>query len=159
MATPFPAEVARARLGRFTHGSGPGQIASRHPVVTRDILSYRVTRVTQPRMRFAMREHAPVLALAQGLPEKNTSAELKPRLGLTKPSRHGETRHARWHEICLLRRRPPRGAVAPPSTRRKERCMRIAQIAPLYEQVPPRYYGGTERVVSLSDGGTRPSGA
>lgn len=26
--------------------------------------------------------------------------------------------------------------------------MRIAQIAPLYEQVPPRLYGGTERVVS-----------
>jgi glycosyltransferase involved in cell wall biosynthesis len=27
-------------------------------------------------------------------------------------------------------------------------AMRIAQIAPLYESVPPRYYGGTERVVS-----------
>lgn len=26
--------------------------------------------------------------------------------------------------------------------------MKIAQIAPLYESVPPRYYGGTERVVS-----------
>jgi glycosyltransferase involved in cell wall biosynthesis len=26
--------------------------------------------------------------------------------------------------------------------------MRIAQIAPLIESVPPRYYGGTERVVS-----------
>ena len=26
--------------------------------------------------------------------------------------------------------------------------MRIAQVAPLYERVPPRYYGGTERVVS-----------
>ena len=26
--------------------------------------------------------------------------------------------------------------------------MRIAQIAPLYEAVPPRLYGGTERVVS-----------
>lgn len=26
--------------------------------------------------------------------------------------------------------------------------MRIAQIAPLYESVPPHYYGGTERVVS-----------
>lgn len=26
--------------------------------------------------------------------------------------------------------------------------MRIAQIAPLYESVPPRFYGGTERVVS-----------
>ena len=26
--------------------------------------------------------------------------------------------------------------------------MRIVQIAPLYESVPPKYYGGTERVVS-----------
>ena len=27
--------------------------------------------------------------------------------------------------------------------------MRIAQVAPLYESVPPRHYGGTERVVSF----------
>ena len=27
--------------------------------------------------------------------------------------------------------------------------MRIAQIAPLHECVPPRFYGGTERVVSF----------
>src|SRR5688572_33064870 len=27
-------------------------------------------------------------------------------------------------------------------------CMKIAQIAPLAESVPPRLYGGTERVVS-----------
>ena len=26
--------------------------------------------------------------------------------------------------------------------------MRIAQVSPLYERVPPRYYGGTERIVS-----------
>ena len=26
--------------------------------------------------------------------------------------------------------------------------MRIAQVAPLYESVPPRFYGGTERVVA-----------
>ena len=26
--------------------------------------------------------------------------------------------------------------------------MRIAQVAPLYERVPPRLYGGTERVVA-----------
>jgi glycosyltransferase involved in cell wall biosynthesis len=30
----------------------------------------------------------------------------------------------------------------------KESGMKIAQIAPLYESVPPRFYGGTERVVS-----------
>jgi hypothetical protein len=27
--------------------------------------------------------------------------------------------------------------------------MRIAQIAPLFESVPPKLYGGTERVVSV----------
>ena len=27
--------------------------------------------------------------------------------------------------------------------------MRIAQIAPLHERVPPVFYGGTERVVSF----------
>ena len=26
--------------------------------------------------------------------------------------------------------------------------MRIAQVAPLYESVPPQYYGGTERIVA-----------
>ena len=26
--------------------------------------------------------------------------------------------------------------------------MRIAQVSPLYESVPPKYYGGTERIVS-----------
>jgi hypothetical protein len=26
--------------------------------------------------------------------------------------------------------------------------MRIAQVSPLYESVPPKLYGGTERVVS-----------
>jgi glycosyltransferase involved in cell wall biosynthesis len=31
---------------------------------------------------------------------------------------------------------------------RSRRCMRIAQVAPLYEAVPPKLYGGTERVVS-----------
>ncbi len=32
---------------------------------------------------------------------------------------------------------------------KKEGCpMKIAQVAPLYESVPPRYYGGTERIVS-----------
>jgi glycosyltransferase involved in cell wall biosynthesis len=31
---------------------------------------------------------------------------------------------------------------------RKEMSMKIAQVSPLYESVPPRTYGGTERVVS-----------
>src|ERR1700731_4390734 len=29
-----------------------------------------------------------------------------------------------------------------------DRSLRIAQIAPLYESVPPKLYGGTERVVA-----------
>src|SRR5512145_879860 len=36
------------------------------------------------------------------------------------------------------------GSVAPLHGRQ----VRIAQVAPLYESVPPRLYGGTERVVS-----------
>jgi hypothetical protein len=27
--------------------------------------------------------------------------------------------------------------------------MKIAQVAPLYEAVPPKFYGGTERIVSF----------
>src|SRR5271157_6461505 len=30
----------------------------------------------------------------------------------------------------------------------KRRRLRVAQMAPLYESIPPRLYGGTERVVS-----------
>ena len=32
--------------------------------------------------------------------------------------------------------------------RGQTRTMKIAQIAPLYESVPPKLYGGTERIVS-----------
>ena len=35
-----------------------------------------------------------------------------------------------------------------PNGPRKKYSMRIAQIAPLYESVPPKFYGGTERVVA-----------
>jgi glycosyltransferase involved in cell wall biosynthesis len=34
------------------------------------------------------------------------------------------------------------------NTRSAARPLRIAQVAPLYESVPPKYYGGTERIVS-----------
>ena len=34
------------------------------------------------------------------------------------------------------------------SSRRQESRLRIAQIAPLYERIPPQLYGGTERVAS-----------
>jgi glycosyltransferase involved in cell wall biosynthesis len=45
----------------------------------------------------------------------------------------------------------PGGAVASPST--TEHRLRIAQVAPLYEAVPPGAYGGTERVIAtLCDG-------
>src|SRR6201996_9159369 len=38
--------------------------------------------------------------------------------------------------------------VSPYVVRLRENVMRIAQVAPLTEAVPPRLYGGTERVVS-----------
>src|SRR5712691_10416182 len=37
---------------------------------------------------------------------------------------------------------------APIATSSRGSTMRIAQVAPLYESVPPKLYGGTERVVS-----------
>lgn len=36
----------------------------------------------------------------------------------------------------------------PLASRTKDRCMKIAQVAPLAESVPPKLYGGTERIVS-----------
>src|SRR5579884_3222285 len=39
--------------------------------------------------------------------------------------------------------------VTRPITDRRAPFMRIAQIAPLHEAVPPKLYGGTERVVSF----------
>jgi len=42
--------------------------------------------------------------------------------------------------------RPPVASLS--KTRSKGLQLRIAQIAPLYERVPPKLYGGTERVVS-----------
>ncbi len=35
-----------------------------------------------------------------------------------------------------------------PEPKGEEHPLRIAQVAPLFESVPPKYYGGTERVVS-----------
>jgi hypothetical protein len=32
--------------------------------------------------------------------------------------------------------------------RKESRQVKIAQISPLYESVPPRLYGGTERIVA-----------
>jgi glycosyltransferase involved in cell wall biosynthesis len=47
-------------------------------------------------------------------------------------------------------RLPPHSAVILLRNREvaEKRDMRIAQVAPLYESVPPKYYGGTERIVS-----------
>ncbi|HEY2484513.1 MAG TPA: glycosyltransferase, partial [Candidatus Binataceae bacterium] len=35
-----------------------------------------------------------------------------------------------------------------PADSRRARPLRIAQLASLYERIPPNFYGGTERVVS-----------
>ena len=39
-------------------------------------------------------------------------------------------------------------ACNPRKIQQEIQYMRIAQVSPLYESVPPRLYGGTERVVS-----------
>ena len=50
-----------------------------------------------------------------------------------------------WNESACSEVLSPRAQV---SGQRKDAPMKIAQIAPLMESVPPRQYGGTERVVS-----------
>ncbi len=44
--------------------------------------------------------------------------------------------------------RPRESSTRESSTLERPRPLRIAQVAPLYESVPPKLYGGTERVVS-----------
>ena len=54
------------------------------------------------------------------------------------------------HRFTMPTEKSPR--AAPRVHAGVRRPLRIAQVAPLYERVPPRMYGGTERVVSyLSD--------
>src|SRR4051794_3446578 len=48
----------------------------------------------------------------------------------------------------LARRRRRRNARRSSNGRTADTLMKIAQVAPLYESVPPASYGGTERVVS-----------
>jgi hypothetical protein len=44
------------------------------------------------------------------------------------------------------------GLVEQEQNNRETGTMKIAQVAPLYESVPPKLYGGTERIVAyLSD--------
>lgn len=77
-----------------------------------------------------------------------TSARIEPRPSL-RPAR-------RLHSIGTQRREPmtaagPRDPARPHLSQfdlgKGEGFMRIAQLAPLHEAVPPRCYGGTERVV------------
>ena len=58
--------------------------------------------------------------------------------------------------VTDTRRAPVRPAAPrnlPIPTERAPSSMRIAQIAPLFEAVPPKLYGGTERVVLLAHRG------
>src|SRR4051794_9921314 len=53
--------------------------------------------------------------------------------------------------VCVTRRPGLPSQCGTPSTgpdERENRHMRIAQVAPLTEAVPPSLYGGTERVIS-----------
>ena len=57
----------------------------------------------------------------------------------------------RRHAICVIaaeRERGPRGSCLT-SFPQPRSTMRIAQVSSLYESVPPKLYGGTERVVSF----------
>ena len=55
----------------------------------------------------------------------------------------------------LVTKEPGTTTVAAPSERGG--IVRIAQVAPFYEPVPPARYGGTERVVAyLNEGASRP---
>src|SRR5690606_18713272 len=50
---------------------------------------------------------------------------------------------------CLYTKPSARGApVHANGSKRRPSAVRIAQVAPLYERVPPKLYGGTERVVA-----------
>ena len=51
-------------------------------------------------------------------------------------------------EACAGRERLQWQPTTPDRIFREDDCMRIAQIAPLTEAIPPKLYGGTERVIS-----------
>ena len=57
---------------------------------------------------------------------------------------------------CLVNARQPGRATArepAPSASLSRPKMKIAHVAPLYESVPPKFYGGTERIIAyLVDG-------
>ena len=54
---------------------------------------------------------------------------------------------------CRVRRAVRVRLCRSTSDRSRGRVMRIAQVAPLFESVPPALYGGTERVIAaLADG-------
>jgi hypothetical protein len=50
--------------------------------------------------------------------------------------------------VRLIRRRERSGFPRTAPYRKESRQVKIAQVAPLYESVPPRLYGGTERIVA-----------
>src|ERR1700740_1471417 len=58
------------------------------------------------------------------------------------PGAAAEPHGARFNASKWTDRQTPAGVLGS-STR-----MRIAQVSPLYESVPPKLYGGTERIVS-----------
>ena len=68
----------------------------------------------------------------------------KQRLGLFFGTRETTCPDGRSGAACG----PPFASIADTLLSKEVLSMRIAQIAPLYERVPPRLYGGTERVVS-----------
>ena len=54
----------------------------------------------------------------------------------------------RRERVCRSTARDVRGQGKARAGMRSDRALRIAQVAPLAESVPPRLYGGTERVIA-----------
>src|SRR5690349_13283107 len=63
----------------------------------------------------------------------------------SRPRTYARTIPRREAPIMTLPMRPRPGADV--TTRGTQRPLRIAQVAPAIEQVPPAAYGGTERIV------------
>src|ERR1700738_907560 len=73
-------------------------------------------------------------------------ASARPRCGRS-ASPLGNFAHAKTFPPAAYRYQRKAGAVVHHGSREETVKMRIAQVAPLTEAVPPRLYGGTERVV------------
>ena len=129
------------KIDRFFQTRGPGYHRARQgvnrllaPVLTPGWRKGRDLALVAPRRRSSKKRQTELHA---------AFGAAAPPPGDSDPARERKRKSSLW--LAALGA-GPRALVAP--------CvhlfpaMRIAQVAPLYESVPPKYYGGTERVVS-----------